>query len=469
MDNINNNNNNNISNNDNNNNILKKRKGTKDGKPINLGTDKLQTGITPNSFYFIIEKILNGGFKEKNKIQDPCPSNYIINALDNDFKFENFVYINPPFSKSKFFWLKSVEEFKKNNECKIILLIPHNHNADYFADNIYNQQEYVKIFEIHGKIKFVGYNANAPLNLCLVMINWKKFHYFKEVNNRILKFVEDKNNRLLVNYLNFLYLKVLNRKDFSDFFISTKCNDDNNKNYKIELNINKIIEKTNIRTTNLKSENNMLKKISIIKNYGTNLKEYSTYIENLKSDEDYKYLKQFVFVFPKKIEVLNSNRKRSIHLNSFQKILSLFNIEEEFFSKFLMTTFLILSLKKYFQFEEEEEEEEKELNKETILKLNKFEFNKKIKMKSVHKLLKLFKKKKDSFQFCSTWFSSFKEFEELEIIYGIVMNFYNEEYRSLLEFIMYFYAIKHYEFTLKKLKNEIFFDWFSGKYQMCFK
>ena len=112
---------------------------------------------TPKRMYNIY--IDNGYF-------DPCPYESTFNGLEIEWKDKNFV--NPPYSKIKFFVDKAIEEHKKGKE--IILLIPARTDTKYFRKLV----DYgVNILFITGRLHFNDSNS-APFPSCLIRLTANK-------------------------------------------------------------------------------------------------------------------------------------------------------------------------------------------------------------------------------------------------------------------------------------------------------
>lgn len=112
---------------------------------------------TPQKMYYIY--INNGYF-------DPCPYNSNFNGLEIEWKDKNFV--NPPYSKIKFFVDKAIEEHKKGKE--IILLIPARTDTKYFRKLV----DYgVNILFITGRLHFNDSNS-APFPSCIIRLTNNK-------------------------------------------------------------------------------------------------------------------------------------------------------------------------------------------------------------------------------------------------------------------------------------------------------
>lgn len=105
-------------------------------------------------------------FYIRNNYFDPCPLNSNFNGLNISWKQKNFV--NPPYSKIKYFVDKSIDEHKKGKE--IILLIPARIDTKYFRKLV----DYgCDIVFITGRLHFNESNS-APFPSCLVYLTNKK-------------------------------------------------------------------------------------------------------------------------------------------------------------------------------------------------------------------------------------------------------------------------------------------------------
>ena len=119
-----------------------------------LFSKKSDDWCTPKKLY---NNLISEGFF------DPCPFNSSFNGLLIDWKDKNFV--NPPYSKIKFFVDKSILEHSKGKQ--VVLLIPARTDTLYFRKLV----DYgCYIIFITGRLHFNNSNS-APFPSCLVILN----------------------------------------------------------------------------------------------------------------------------------------------------------------------------------------------------------------------------------------------------------------------------------------------------------
>lgn len=105
-------------------------------------------------------------FYTMNDYFDPCPLNSQFDGLTIEWKEKNFV--NPPYSKIKYFVDKSIMEHKKGKE--VILLIPARTDTKYFRKLV----DYgCDIVFITGRLHFNNSNS-APFPSCLIYLTNKE-------------------------------------------------------------------------------------------------------------------------------------------------------------------------------------------------------------------------------------------------------------------------------------------------------
>jgi len=93
---------------------------------------------------------------------DPCPYNSEFDGLKIDWKEKNFV--NPPYSKIKYFVDKAIEEHKKGKT--VVMLIPFRSDTKYFRKLV----DYgCDICCITGRLHFNNGNS-APFPSCYITL-----------------------------------------------------------------------------------------------------------------------------------------------------------------------------------------------------------------------------------------------------------------------------------------------------------
>jgi hypothetical protein len=109
---------------------------------------------------------------------DPCPTTFSVesaqnvpdkertvpDALKSEWGQRNFV--NPPFSKIKPFFKKSIKESKKGKLS--IFLVPARTGSKYWSKNVFPYAS--RIMFLRGGIKFQQYQKNSPFHLALIEI-----------------------------------------------------------------------------------------------------------------------------------------------------------------------------------------------------------------------------------------------------------------------------------------------------------
>lgn len=108
---------------------------------------------TPSYIYDKLNQRFNFDF-------DPCPLNYKVDGLSQEWGKRNFV--NPPYSRllKEAFVKKGIEQAKKGKLC--VFLLPVSTSTKLFHDiilpNITQPIEFIR-----GRIKFIGYNTKGEL------------------------------------------------------------------------------------------------------------------------------------------------------------------------------------------------------------------------------------------------------------------------------------------------------------------
>ncbi|GJD09084.1 hypothetical protein Gasu2_33550 [Galdieria sulphuraria] len=127
--------------------------------------DRNQVVQTPPEFYSNLNDLvsLEGGFQF-----DPCPVEPDFDGLEIEWKDGSFV--NPPYNDLCSWFRKGLQEAKLGH--RSVFLVPFRPQNAYFADLIFHRspssEELVRLILIHGKIKFVSFNAAFP-ELCVIL------------------------------------------------------------------------------------------------------------------------------------------------------------------------------------------------------------------------------------------------------------------------------------------------------------
>ena len=95
---------------------------------------------------------------------DPCSTDYNhkcakyytieTDGLSKDWSGET-VFVNPPYGRAIKKWVKKCYDENKNNNTKIVMLIPARVDTSWFHDYIYNNPKAKTIF-IRGRLKFLN-------------------------------------------------------------------------------------------------------------------------------------------------------------------------------------------------------------------------------------------------------------------------------------------------------------------------
>lgn len=97
---------------------------------------------------------------------DPCPLGGV-GGLEREWGSSTFV--NPPYSKIKFWVKKAFEEHCKGK--LVVMLIPSRTDTKWWHEFIMRAEE---IRFIKGRLKFAGTKWNAPFPSCIVVFRSKK-------------------------------------------------------------------------------------------------------------------------------------------------------------------------------------------------------------------------------------------------------------------------------------------------------
>lgn len=125
---------------------------------------------TPQNFYDELNKIYKFTLDPAaNKFNAKCKKFYTIedDGLSKTWKNE-VVFCNPPYGRNIYKWVEKCYNENKNNNTKIILLIPSRTDTKYFHDFIYKKYP---IRFIQGRIKFGDSKNSAPFPSLLVLFD----------------------------------------------------------------------------------------------------------------------------------------------------------------------------------------------------------------------------------------------------------------------------------------------------------
>lgn len=136
---------------------MPKKKKTLRNKVFVKKKTKNDSVATPSVLY----KLLDEEFKFD---YDPCPLNPDFDGLKTEWKQSN--YINPPYSKIKPWIVKTVEEFKKDKKC--VVLIPLRPNLNYWFQYIYPNCTEIRFIQ---NFKFQGYKNVCPFPCCILIFD----------------------------------------------------------------------------------------------------------------------------------------------------------------------------------------------------------------------------------------------------------------------------------------------------------
>jgi phage N-6-adenine-methyltransferase len=98
---------------------------------------------------------------------DPCPLNSTVNGLDIDWVGN--VFVNPPYSKVKQFFIKAEKELKKQANV-VVFLVFANTDTAWFHDYVLNKYE---LRFLRGRVKFVGFSKNGAMRPSMICIRRK--------------------------------------------------------------------------------------------------------------------------------------------------------------------------------------------------------------------------------------------------------------------------------------------------------
>lgn len=132
-------------------------------------SSKDETWTTPQDFF----NELNSEF---NFTLDPCclPNTakckkYYTpkeNGLIQDWSNES-VFVNPPYGREIYDWVKKCSEESKKENTKVVMLIPARTDNKYFHDFIYHKAKEIRF--IRGRLKFGDSKNSAPFPSMVVV------------------------------------------------------------------------------------------------------------------------------------------------------------------------------------------------------------------------------------------------------------------------------------------------------------
>lgn len=73
----------------------------------------------------------------------------------------NIVFVNPPYGRQLYSWVKKCYEESKKENTLVVLLIPSRTDTKYFHDFLYNKSG-IDLYFIKGRLKFSDSTISAP-------------------------------------------------------------------------------------------------------------------------------------------------------------------------------------------------------------------------------------------------------------------------------------------------------------------
>lgn len=137
-----------------------------------LFSSKSNEWATPQDFFDNLNKKYNFNLDPcATPINAKCDLFYTIedNGLQKNWKGKR-VFCNPPYGRDVKYWVRKCAIEAKNNDTKIVLLIPARTDTRYFHKYIY-QKPNVKIEFIKGRLKFGDGKNSAPFPSMVVIFN----------------------------------------------------------------------------------------------------------------------------------------------------------------------------------------------------------------------------------------------------------------------------------------------------------
>lgn len=119
------------------------------------------------------DKLIQELENEFGSLYDPCPNDFYECGLSVSWleklvsEDKQTVFVNPPYSRGQLKkWVeKAYKEWRENN-IRIVMLIPSYTDTKYFHDYIYNNAE---LRFLKGRLKFKGYDSKASFPSMLVI------------------------------------------------------------------------------------------------------------------------------------------------------------------------------------------------------------------------------------------------------------------------------------------------------------
>ena len=122
-----------------------------------FGSKKTDDWATPEWLYKQLDE-------EFHFTLDPCPLNSQINGLEIDWPGN--VFVNPPYSQVKKWFIKASHEIKQNSNI-IVFLVFANTDTAWFHDYVLGKAE---IRFLRGRVKFIGFSKNGAMRPSIVCI-----------------------------------------------------------------------------------------------------------------------------------------------------------------------------------------------------------------------------------------------------------------------------------------------------------
>ena len=136
---------------------------------MSRATSKTDSVATPQYILSMINRTYQKVFDPVPLVNKFDPSKHP-DALKMDWHKYKVIWINPPFSKMRFFVKKCFSEFEKNNDITIILLMKTQTLSTKYFNELYKHKN-IDIHFFNHKLRFPGYTNDLTSSVILLVFS----------------------------------------------------------------------------------------------------------------------------------------------------------------------------------------------------------------------------------------------------------------------------------------------------------
>jgi hypothetical protein len=132
---------------------------------------KDQSAKTPPCIYRYLDEGRWRDLIGRRSTFDPCPTNWVKDGLAIDWNAgpDEFIYCNPPYKYAQKWVTKVIEELKKKNCHRVVMLMPLRGNPKWFHDGVLHYA--TRVVVARGGLRFVGYKNPLPTGVALIFFD----------------------------------------------------------------------------------------------------------------------------------------------------------------------------------------------------------------------------------------------------------------------------------------------------------